>query len=119
MSCSNLRFVESYLVLCKLTKRNGCFRRTVKSASLWDRLSRMAPDLESALDLGISLQPLFGSVRLLGCRLFVKELLTRLVTCNFIVCGHVFVHLSLDVWDKLWVLIWLVPEYLARDQPSI
>ena len=39
-----------------------------------------------------------------------RELLTRFVTCNFIVCGDVFVDLSLSLWDKLWSLIRSVHE---------
>ena len=34
-------------------------------------------------------------LRDLSCHLFEKELLTRLITCNFVVCWDVFAHLSL------------------------
>ena len=55
---------------------------------------------------------LFGSVKMAGlsCHLFGKELLTRLVSCNFIVVGMCLSIFPFDVWDKLWVLIRSVPE---------
>ena len=40
----------------------------------------------------------------------MKELLTRFITCDFIVCKDIFVSLSFDVLDKLWVFIRPVPE---------
>ena len=41
--------------------------------------------------------------------------MTRFVTCNFIVSSDVLANLSLDVWDKLWVLIRSVPEESIVD----
>ena len=57
-------------------------------------LDRPIPVLTDGTPL-ITRRDLFGSVRWLSCHLFGKELLTQLVTCNFIVYWDVFVHLSL------------------------
>ena len=37
----------------------------------------------------------------LSCHMFGTKLLTQLITCDFIVCYDMFVHLSLffDVWN--------------------
>ena len=45
----------------------------------------------------------------LSCHLFGKELLTRIISCNFVakICLSIF---TFDVWDKLWVLILSIPE---------
>ena len=39
-----------------------------------------------------------------------KELLTQLITCNFIVREDMLSIFPSDVWDKLWLLIQPVPE---------